>query len=92
MSRIGKHTARNKTRPAPPCIPITDYIAKLEKGGEYRPSRRALAMMAAGDTAGALMQSEIEATRGAVAARRRAKYLKRKREGNNKYYPNGGLR
>ena len=92
MSRVGNHTTSGQPRSAPPRIPITDYIAKLEKGGEYRPSRQALAMMAAGDTAGALMQSEIEATRGAVAAQRHAKYLKRKREGNNKYYPNGGLR
>ena len=89
---MSKPSRRDKTRQKPPCIHITDYIARLEAGGERRSSRRVLELIAAGDVIGAQMQAELEAAAGAQAARRHAKYLKRTREGNNKYFPSGGLR
>lgn len=89
---MSKPTRRDKTRPKPPSIPIATYIKKLAAGGVYTPSRRVLLLHAAGDESGAVIQAGIESARGAESAMRHARALRHKREGNSKYFPNGGLR
>ncbi len=75
----------------PQVISIQQAIAHLANGGTYIPSRDAMSLMRTDPAAAqAMMNTEREAN--AQRARRYAKTLKKKREGNSKYVPHQGKR